>query len=222
MDPHENQETPSDRIVRLGLRSVHATDLLSVALTPEGGDEQGICDRIAQELLKKGGLNRLGQLGPVDLAELSPLPTREVNRILAAIEFGRRLGNTAKGVLPTIGGAKDVFQRFRWLQDEQREHFCVILLDAKSHVLVEKTIHIGTVDSTVVGPREVFREAIREGAASLIVVHNHPSGDPTPSEADYEVTEKLAQVGEMLAIPLLDHIIIGHHAYRSFRELRYL
>lgn len=222
MHSEREGESPSERIVRLGLRSVHATDLLAVALTPPGGDEVVMGERVAQELVKKGGLNRLGQLGPVDLAELSPLPTQEVNRVLAAIEFGRRIGMSAKGVLPTIGGAKDVFQRFRWLQDELREHFCVILLDIKSHVLVEKTIHIGTVDSTVVGPREVFREAIREGAASIIVVHNHPSGDPTPSEADYEVTEKLAQVGEMLSIPLLDHIIIGHHGYTSFRELRYL
>src|SRR5262249_42746108 len=106
-----------------------------------------------------------------------------------------------------------------FLTVEKREHFYAILLDSANHVMRKALIHIGTLTMSIVGPREIFREAVREGASSIIVAHNHPSGDPTPSPEDIESTKQLVQVGKLLDIPVLDHVIIGHEGYRSLSEM---
>ena len=105
------------------------------------------------------------------------------------------------------------------LRYEKREHFVVILLDAKNNIIRIAPVHVGTLTASVVGAREVFREAVRDGAAAIILVHNHPSGDPTPSPEDHEVTDHLVQVGDMLDIPVVDHVVIGERSYRSFAQL---
>jgi DNA repair protein RadC len=104
------------------------------------------------------------------------------------------------------------------LRDEKREHFIVVLLDAKNKVIRHVTVHIGTLTSSIVGPREVFREAIREGASGIILAHNHPSGDPEPSIEDVSITRKLAEIGHVLDIPVLDHVILGEFKVVSLRQ----
>jgi len=98
---------------------------------------------------------------------------------------------------------------YKWLEDEPKEHFVVILLDSKNRVIYEENVSIGTLDSTLVHPREVFRPAVRNPCAKMILLHNHPSGDPSPSKEDLEVTERMMQAGRVLDIPVLDHVIIG-------------
>ena len=118
-----------------------------------------------------------------------------------------------------IRSPRDVYQLLApTLRDERREHFVVLLLDTRNGVMRTRTVSIGDLSSSIVHPREVFQEAIRHGAASLIVAHNHPSGDPTPSPEDGAVTKRLAEAGQLLGIELLDHIILGDGRFVSLKE----
>lgn len=209
-------ETPYERATRLGLKSVPAMDLLALAIskTPE--------DAIAREPLCRDWLRRFAIKGfvdqsPKDVEEFAGITLYESTCFLAAVELGRRAGAAAKGSVDVITGPNDVVHLFEWLRDEKKEHVCVVLMDSKNQVLCTRTIHIGTANMSVIGAREVFREAIREGAVSLILVHNHPSGDPEPSPEDIEVTRQLRNAGDMLDITLHDHVIIGHHAHVSLK-----
>lgn len=214
-------DSPRERLQRLGLRSVSVPDLLAFMVAgPKKDGLEALPD--CTRFLGQRGINAMGNLGAADLQTLGLEDPVLAARLLVAIEIGRRSGLSNKGVRDSISGPKDVADRFAWLQDEPKEYLCVLLLDTKKGILGERTVHVGTVNAAMVGPREVFREAIREGAASIVVVHNHPSGDPTPSEADFDATEKLAQVGELLDIPLDDHVIIGHNSFQSLRKLGYL
>jgi DNA repair protein RadC len=123
----------------------------------------------------------------------------------------------------SITGPADVFKLLkRRLGRREKEHFLVLLLDARSCVLGIETVSVGTVNASLVHPREVFRPAIRENACSLILAHNHPSGDPTPSEDDVAITRRLVAVGETHGIAILDHIVICSRDYASFRERKLL
>ncbi len=217
----ETQETALDRIVRMGIRSASPVDLVAVMASPAKvpGDEE---EDLARAMLRRYGINMIGNLGPADLQQMIGGEEYQALRLLAAIELGRRSGLSAKGQVKTISGPDDIAALFAHLADENREHFCAVLLNSKNGIIGIRTIHIGTVGMSVVGPREVFREAIREGAASIVVVHNHPSGDPEPSQEDIDITIKLAGLGRTLEIPLHDHIIIGHHDFVSLRRRRVL
>jgi DNA repair protein RadC len=124
-----------------------------------------------------------------------------------------------KGEVEVIEDPSDVACILDFLVNEKREHFYAVLLNSANEVMRKALIHIGTLTMSIVGPREIFREAIREGASTMIVAHNHPSGDPTPSPEDIEVTKQLVQAGKLLDIPVLDHVIIGRGAYRSLSEM---
>jgi len=169
-------------------------------------------------LTRFGSVRALGELSHADLAAAGGMDDFESLRAQALLELGRRVGGAGKGLLEEITCARDVMDLLDTLRFEKREHFVAVLLDSKAVVLRVVTIHIGTLNMSLVGPREIFREAIREGASSVIVAHNHPSGDPTPSPEDIEVTGQLVEVGRMLDIPVLDHVIIGERTYVSLSE----
>ena len=143
-------------------------------------------------------------------------------QIKAAIELGRRV-NTHPPEQPKIGSPKDVAAL---LTDELRylkqEHFMVLLLDNKNKVIKTETISIGTINASLVHPREVFVKAIRQHAAAVILAHNHPSGDPKPSAEDRAITKRLLESGDLLGIPVLDHVVIGGADYVSFKESGYI
>ncbi len=213
----QTAETSLQRIEKLGIKSASYLDLLAVAVA-ETPDQVGFREEAALALVKRFGPERLLDLSPDELAKLSGMNDFSVLRMQCLIELGRRGQRDNKSSKRTVDGFPDVAAIFQHLQDETKEHFCALYLNSKNGVLSQSTIHIGTVNMSVVGPREVFREGVRLGAASLIVVHNHPSGDPTPSPEDMQVTKKLAEVGKMLDIPLLDHVIIGNPENFSFRQ----
>jgi len=179
-------------------------------------------DASDSEAMARDALRRFGSIGKVadasfeDISTATGLEEYEVLRCLALIELGRRAGRAEKGVHPEIDVPEDIYDLLADLKHEKQEHFVVILLDAKNRVIRVANVHIGTLTMSVVGPREVFRIAVREGASSIIVAHNHPSGDPTPSPEDLEVTQRLVEVGKMLDIPVLDHVIIGDPGSVSF------
>lgn len=213
----EDQDGPLQRWQKLGLRGLTASDLLALiaATTPSEAEEKLA---LATRLLGARGINALADMAPADLAELGEKDPDVCLRILAAIELGRRTGASNKGVFQEIRKPKDVVAQFLYLADEPQEHFCALFLSTKNGIIGRRTIHIGTVNASLVGPREVFREAVRMGAAAVIVAHNHPSGDPEPSPEDLEVTRLLKSAGELMDIPLLDHVIIGHNRHVSLKE----
>ena len=206
------------RVRSSGVRAASPIDLLAIGIARRATDaDEG--EGLSRDLLKRyGGIRGVCEAAQADLTEATGLDDYEVIRALALIELGRRAAGAGKGAVVSIDGPADVMSLLDDLRHEKKEHFVAILLDAKSNVLRVAQIHIGTLTMSVVGAREVFREAIRDGASSLIVAHNHPSGDPTPSTEDIEVTQRLEEVGKMLDIPVLDHVIIGDRRYTSLQE----
>lgn len=196
------------RIQQMGMASVPIHDLLAVILSREEGDV-GHYEDAGADLVRRYPGRRIVDLSQHELHSIAGLEGFEALRVLAAIEIGRRAGQSRMQMVESIDGIDDAFKLFAWLGQEKQEHFCSAFLNSKGGVISTKVIHIGTLNMSVVGAREVFREAVRENAASVVVAHNHPSGDPTPSPEDIALTHKLAEVGDMLEIKVLDHIIVG-------------
>lgn len=204
------------RLQRDGPGSLAPMELLALLLDAGTNGEDPL--DTSRNLLKRvGGIRRLGNVAPADLQAL-PVSKAAACRVIAALDLGRRVFQAGLGERTVISGPEDVAREFSHLRDERREHFCAILLDTKGHILKSRTVSIGALDTTVVQPREVFREAIREGAASVIVAHNHPSGDPEPSEEDIAVTRRLAEAARILGVDLLDHVILGENRFVSLHE----
>jgi DNA repair protein RadC len=144
-------------------------------------------------------------------------PTKAV-QILAAIEIGKRFFKPKEEKEIYIYSPKDVLKQTSHLKENKKENFVVLYLDARNKLITKETISIGTINASLVHPREVFEPAIRELAVAIILVHNHPSGDPTPSEDDISLTKRLIEAGKILGIEVTDHIIIGKNRYFSFKE----
>jgi len=212
--------TSYDRVREQGVAAASPVDLLALGLARREEDVDDVAARaILQEL---GSIVRLNDLSNDSLRDHAGLTSFEAFRVQALLELGRRSQSAGKGTRTTIESPEDVCELFDHLRQEKREHFVAIYLDSKSHILRSLTIHIGTVNASLVGPREVFREAVREGAVSLIVAHNHPSGDPTPSPEDIAVTKRLKEVGDLLDVRLLDHVILGDRKFVSLRNLGFI
>lgn len=175
---------------------------------------------LAEQLLQRHkGLNGLRSLSLAELMEQKGIGTAKATTIAAAIELGKRIYTGGSEYRPVITGSADAARlmqgRMRYLD---REQFQVMLLNHKKAVLGIETVSIGTLNSSLVHPREVFKQAIKRSASTVILVHNHPSGNCEPSEQDLQVTARLKEVGQIVGIEVIDHIIIGEDSYYSFRE----
>lgn len=203
------QSNACNRIKALGIAAAGTLDLIAVGFSRREEDVDANA-RAANALWDKlGQIDRFQDLAPVDLTEFG-LDGFENLRSLALVELGRRAGSAVKGERRLIESERDAVLHLRTrFKNIKKEVFVAVLLDAKNAIMRIADIHMGTLTMSPVGPREVFREAVRDGASAIIVAHNHPSGDPTPSPEDRMVTEKLKQVGDLLDIPLLDHLVIG-------------
>jgi DNA repair protein RadC len=183
----------------------------------DGCVSRGHCGRAAA--LAGGSLRRLAAATPAELAAVPGIGPAVAARISAALELGRRLAREGPLERGRIRGPRDVYERCApGLRDLAQEEFRVLMLNTQHAVVREQVVTRGTLDTSLVHPREVFRPAITESAASLILVHNHPSGDPSPSAEDRAVTRQLAEAGRLLGIPVLDHVVIGDGRYVSFVE----
>lgn len=209
---------PVERVKYGGVGAASMIDLLAVAFSRCENDAKDAEPTARQILQRYDKLTALADAGAQDLGEITGFDPFEVLRAKSLIEIGRRVGSAGRGELDEIDVPEDVYRRLSHLRTEKREHFVVVLLDSKGQIQRIAPVHIGTVNMSLVGGREVFREAVRDGAASIIVAHNHPSGDPTPSPEDIDVTKKLAEIGRLLDIPLLDHIIIGYNRFTSMER----
>lgn len=221
--PH--QERPREKLLEQGAGALQVSELLAILIRcgvpGESAIEAG--EKIARHF--DGKLERLPDAGKAELREL----TRAINvtawcQIMAGIELGRRIAEiNRRETVVRIETSRDAIQfcetRFsRLITDARQEEFHIVTLDTKNQVIDTHQITVGTLDASLVHPREVFKKAIRDSARSIILVHNHPSGDPTPSKEDFQVTARLDEVSRIIGIDVLDHIVLGAFSSVSIRE----
>lgn len=214
------EERPREKLISCGAAALSNAELLAILLRTGTRGESVL--RMAERILadcKDGGLSTIVHMSVEELAKINGLGPGKAAAILAAVELGRRLAVSEASKVDIIHGPEDVARfampRFR---HETKEHFSVMLLNTKNHVLAMPEISKGSLTASIVHPREVFETAVRHSAASMILLHNHPSGDPSPSREDIAVTKKLVEAGEVMDIPVLDHIIIGNDSFASLKQ----
>lgn len=211
---------PRERLLSDGASALADRELLAIVLRT--GTARSSALGLADEVLAKfGDLRRLAQASAEELIQLEGIGPAKAAQILAAMELGRRAQNTGFKPGVKISSPQDVSRLLGEMADYDREHFRILLLNSKNRVMSVQTVSIGSLASAIVHPRELFKEAIRRSAAALILVHNHPSGDPAPSREDISLTTRLVNAGKLLGIEILDHIIIGRNSYCSLREQGY-
>jgi len=207
---------PRERFLEKGPESLSDAELLALILRIGTRGENVV--EMANRLLSMYSLERLFDCSIDELKRIRGIGESKAIELLAIKEIGKRY-NRAKNPITKITCAKDVFELFRErLLDEKQENFFVVLLDTKNQIIREVLITKGVLDAAIVDPREIFKPAIRYSASRLILVHNHPSGDPSPSPEDLDVTEKIIEAGEVIQIKVLDHVIVGREECWSWAE----
>jgi len=211
-------EGPRERLDLLGPEALSDAELVALLLRTgeRGTDALGVAETL---LARLGGLRGLAGAARGELRSVAGVGPVKGAGLEAALELGRRLATRRLRAGDPVLGPEDVFRHFHArLRDAPHERFLVLLLDGRHRVVREVVTSQGTLTASLVHPREVFRPALREAAAALILVHNHPSGDPAPSREDREVTVRLARAGEILGVPVLDHVIVAERGWASLRE----
>jgi DNA repair protein RadC len=214
-------ERPRERLLQMGEGALSDAQLLAILLRTGDHASSATAVDLARRLLTTFG-DGLEAMSAATIAELRQVPgigLAKACEIKAAFELGRRLLARQGGPLRQFRSSRDVANYYTpLLADKKREQFQVILLDRRNRVMRDVLVSQGSLTASVVHPREVFNPAIRDSAAAVICVHNHPSGDPQPSQEDRVLTRRLAEAGRLLGIQVLDHIIIGRQAYMSFAD----
>lgn len=226
------EEMPYEKFEKYGLDALTDSDLLAILLRT--GTKEMNVQQLAQHLLThtaKGQVNTKQKSSLISLYELSYEQLQRIKgigkikalQIMSLLELSKRIAKERHEPNVKISSPLILSQYFmEVLRHEQKECFVVAFLDAKCKMMGHQIISTGSLTASVVHPREVYKIAIQKSAYSIIVLHNHPSGDPSPSKEDIQITERLKKVGELIGIPLLDHIIIGDGIYRSLKEESYL
>lgn len=210
-------ERPRERLLNAGAASLSTAELLAIVLRSGSTDENAL--RLSERVLAYfGDLGRLSAATAAELCQFKGLGDAKAAQLLAAIEIGRRIAQRSISERPVIGSAADAARLVADMGELRQEHVRVILLDASRRVVGMTTVYIGTLNATVLRVAEVFREAVTRGCAAIIIAHNHPSGDATPSREDVEVTRALVTAGDLLDIQVLDHLIMAHNRWVSLRE----
>ena len=173
---------------------------------------------VAKQILNKYSKKRLLKLTYDDLVKIKGIDSAKACAILAAVELVKRALKIGEETLPVIRSTKDVIAQFTYLRDKSREHLAALYLNARNEMVHKKHLFVGTLNANLVHPREIFEHALLGNAASIILVHNHPSGDPEPSQDDLEITKRILEAGKIMGIDVLDHIIITKNKVFSFKE----
>ncbi len=215
-----SMERPRERLLCEGAGALSNAELLAVLLRT--GTTQQSALGLAEELLssfQESGIAGFVGKSPEELAEIKGVGKVKAATILAAVELGRRTYEQGTAQRAVIRSPEDAaLYAMPKLRYERREHFSVMLLNTKNQVLGMPVVSVGSLTASIVHPREVFHEAISHSAASMILFHNHPSGDPTPSREDLSVTQRLVKVGRIMDVPVVDHIIIGDNRFISMKK----
>ncbi|RHM57797.1 DNA repair protein RadC [Mitsuokella sp. AF33-22] len=214
------EERPREKLLAYGASALSNAELLAILLRT--GTQEASVLHLAEGVLAKYqdlGLPAIIHMSAQELTEVKGIGLAKAATILAAVELGRRLATRAARQVEAIHGPEDAARvAMPHLRYERKEHFAVLLLNTKNHVLGLRDVSVGSLSASIVHPREVFQMAIRYAAAAMILVHNHPSGDPSPSREDLAVTNRLVKAGRIMDIPVLDHIILGDDRFLSLKE----
>ena len=213
-------ERPRERLFKYGPQALKTSELLAIIIRVGNPEETAV--QVAEKLLQKysGDLRRIAGETEKQLSDgIKGLGNSKAAQIMAAFESGKRLSAFTGNERPQINSPSDVarilMSQLRYLNTETLH---ALSLDAKNYVTKQRRIFEGSLDVSIVHPREIFKFALEESAAAIIIVHNHPSGDPAPSKDDVKITRQLVEAGKVMDIPVLDHIVIGDGKYVSLRE----
>lgn len=215
-------ERPRERLLRHGADHLSDAQLLAIILRTGGGGKSAL-DLAIEILSGFEDLRGIEEAAPGEFSRFKGMGSAKVAQLKAAFELGRRLLATPATRGPAFSASSDVYTYYHQrLRDLKKEVFYCAMLDAKNRISKDCCVSEGTLTNSLIHPREAFKNAIRESAAAVIFVHNHPSGDPHPSREDIIVTERLVNAGEIVGIKVLDHIIIGDNRYTSMMEEGYI
>ncbi|WP_018658618.1 RadC family protein [Allofustis seminis] len=216
------ESRPRERLRKFGSRSLADHELLAIILRT-GTQKQHVLEVSLEILNHFKNLHQLRNVTYEELLELPGIGPTKAVELLAIIEFGQRLNDAYQVKEGTVASSSWVGNfLIQKMRDLQQEHVVALYLNTKNEIIKKETIFIGSINSSVAHPREIFKGAIRCSAARIIIAHNHPSGNPQPSQTDLDFTKKLAQAGKLIGIELLDHFVIGESRYISLKEEGYL
>ncbi|MDD4902162.1 MAG: DNA repair protein RadC [Patescibacteria group bacterium] len=209
-------ERPREKLIAKGAMNLKDKELLAILLGT-GRVGKNVLD-MAQEILAKHPMKKLLASDYVKLSSIKGIGPSKACSLLAAFELTKRALEVEDNNLPLINSAKDAVAQLQELRIAKKEHFVVLYLNARNQLIHRETISVGTVNASLIHPREIFEPAIKNLASQIIVAHNHPSGDLSASEEDLKITKRLAAAGELLGIEVLDHLIIVANNFSSLKE----
>ena len=213
--PHDR---PREKLQRLGAGALGDNELVAIVLG-SGRAASGALDLANTVLTTAGGIDGLARARHDELTRVPGIGSARAAQVLAAVELGRRTLTRANRQRVQVTGPRAVAELLLPLYGNRPvEQFGVVLLDTRHRVMRTTVVTVGTLDASIVHPREVFREATLAGAAALVLFHNHPSGDPKPSDDDVALTRRLIKAGDIMGITVLDHVILGENRFHSLRE----
>ena len=214
------QNRPRERFLKHGPEALSDSELFAIILRT-GSPNENVVD-MSNRLIREYNLNKLFECSLKELQEIKGISPSKAMQILAMAELGKRynqLKQTENKDQRKVSCAKDVFDYFHErLKDKKQEYFYVLMLNSQNNIIGEHLISKGILDASILHPREVFKPAIKDSASKIILVHNHPSGDPNPSQEDLDITAKIIKAGEDIGIKVLDHIIIGRNDHWNWKE----
>jgi DNA repair protein RadC len=207
-----NSSKPRERFLKHGKEALSDAELLAIILRTGTIKENAV--EMSNRLIAEYSLEKLFDCSLNELQKIKGIGPSKAMQILAISELGKR-HSQSKLPVTRITSAEDVYNYFKdKLKDKKQEEFWILLLSAKNNIIKEELITKGILDSSIIHPREVFRPAIKNSASKIILVHNHPSGDPTPSQEDLEMTKRIIELGKNIDIRVLDHVIVGDEEKR--------
>ncbi|MBN2300132.1 MAG: DNA repair protein RadC [Acholeplasmataceae bacterium] len=212
------EERPRERLLSSGVSSLSNKELIAILLRT-GMKDLSVVELSKNVLYHLENLQDLKRISIHELLEIKGIKIAKAATLIAAIELGKRLSSIPNKVRHKLTSPSDVYHLMHpELSYLEQEHFVCLYLNTKSELIKKETIFIGTANQTLIHPREIFKNAIKLSASAIIFVHNHPTGDSTPSKADILATKSLTETSSIVGIDLVDHIIIGHHEFYSLKE----
>jgi DNA repair protein RadC len=209
-------ERPREKLIKYGPDRLSNAELLAIILRTGRKGENVLA--LAARILRRISFADLPHTALADLKQISGIGSAKACELLASVELGKRIFENKKITISQLLSPQDVFDNLKDIRESKKEHFVVFFLDTRNQQIKREIISIGTINASLVHPREVFEPAVKHLAVQVILAHNHPSGDLEPSEEDLDVHKRLSAAGEILGIEVLDHIIVGKTGFMSFKE----
>ena len=209
-------DMPREKLERLGPEGLRDEELLAILLRT-GYEGRNVLE-ISRGIVKRYPVNKLVDMDLKELTTIKGIGRAKAAGLVAGFELAKRGLNQGIGIEPTITSPADVLGLLTDIKDLRKEYFVALFLNARNQVICRENVSVGSLNASLVHPREVFVPAVGSSAASVILAHNHPSGDVTPSREDIELTRRMVQAGEIMGIEVLDHLIVGSERFLSMKE----